>query len=396
MKSSGKDLDSGDTLLAEKQLKFGAHITFQHICTVLEDALDKLAVLGIIPYAQEGLAEALVKEDIEAELKNLEKETEEEKKQIFRMQNILKECVTLQRARKRLHNRIKDRSFDYHFQLISARLIQEQLLFPNYLVKVEKDRIFLNKIIENTRDEIISKCTYNHLVQAIDNTNAVNAEREKCLGECIETEKRLLQVSRQCLKVKQQLKLEIQDLDDIIEYMKVKRQKRKYDNSLASRYTTKHTALQVEQKMNVIKNSFSDLQAELEQVREKMRLENSATKTITGFLKKSQSKHEEMLEYWMDRYEQDVEVITKKLEQLKHSRSQTWEQALNMLRNYNQYETIVNDYKRQEEEENVTKDYEFSILRSAIQIQSWWRLIMVLKRLGPFRKRRDKKKKSSK
>lgn len=55
MKSSGKDLDSGDVSLAEKQLKYGAHITFQHICTVLEDALDKLAVLGIIPYSQEGM-----------------------------------------------------------------------------------------------------------------------------------------------------------------------------------------------------------------------------------------------------------------------------------------------------------------------------------------------------
>lgn len=181
------------------------------------------------------MAEALEKEDIEAELKNLEKETEEEKKQIFRMQSILKECVTLQRARKRLHNRIKDRSFDYHFQLISARLIQEQMLFPNYLVKVEKDRMFINKIIENTREEIMTKCTYNNLIQAIDHTNATNAEREKCLGESIETEKRLLQVSRQCLKVKQQLKLEIQDLDDIIEYMKVKRQRKKYDNSMASR-----------------------------------------------------------------------------------------------------------------------------------------------------------------
>lgn len=168
------------------------------------------------------------------------------------------------------------------------------------------------------------------------------------------------------------------------------------DNYYIFRYTTKHTALQVEQKVNVIKNSFSDLKAELEQVREKMRLEDSATKTITAFLKRSQSKHEEMLEYWMDRYEQDVEVITKKLEQLKYSRSQTWEQALNMLRNYNQYETIVNDYKRQEEEENEEKDYESSLLHSAIQIQSWWRLIMVMKRLGPFRKRRDKKKKGTK
>lgn len=142
--------------------------------------------------------------------------------------------------------------------------------------------------------------------------------------------------------------------------------------------------------------TYDDIVDNLENSEEATKTEEMVTKSICTFLNKRHAQLEEMLEYWMERYERQIDEAQRRLDDLRNKRSQQWDQTFSILQLYTNYSQIVDESKREELEMEKRSTREKRLLDASVRIQTWWRFIMVRKQLGPFRVKRKGKGKGKK
>ena len=136
---------------------------------------------------------------------------------------------------------------------------------------------------------------------------------------------------------------------------------------------------------------LEDTTDDLQESEKAIETEDRVTKTISTFLNKRHAQLEELLEYWMERYERRIEEAQRRLDELRSKRSQQWDRTFHILQLYTSYTQVIDEYKKEQQEIEKRATTEKRQVDSAVRLQTWWRFMMVRKQLGPFRVKRKGK-----
>lgn len=138
------------------------------------------------------------------------------------------------------------------------------------------------------------------------------------------------------------------------------------------------------------------MKEDLETLRYKIDEEARVNSEIETYLRQNHQILEDKVEYWMDKYDRDVEQKQHELDVLKASKANDLAKLQELTQKYSEYEKVVIEDRVAKEQARRKAEQELEELKSAVKIQSWWRGTMVRKQLGPYSKKKKKKGKKGK
>ncbi|KAJ3036130.1 hypothetical protein HDV00_003042 [Rhizophlyctis rosea] len=343
----------------------------QAYISILEDALEQLAVLGDI-------APDVGKTD--------NKPLGEEVTRILKDQRALEaryqELLLEQDRLKALPNKTKYKESQLAILDITNELQQStQVLAKSLkthpsvaqnLLKIQQERSSLQALIGKTIREM-RESRFDSLVNTVEeeyrkrNTlqNTINRENEasellKSLQRDLTTEKRLLEEeTTDRNQVIQQLKDTIQEINALTtsEQKYIKKETRAHETSVKQQCVHKESLLE-SQKRTLL---------------QKLEQEQKAHAKIAEFLSRQREGLERQIQEWMTKYEEDTEAKANELEALKQRRTQDLDKFEELIQAYESLEKIVEEdraLKQKEAEElRIAKERE----RAATRVQRWYR-----------------------
>ncbi|KXJ11117.1 dynein regulatory complex protein 9 [Exaiptasia diaphana] len=369
-----------------------------HISAVLEDCADQLAILGhIMPSSLEGrldsnqivddeLGEILQgQKDIEMRYESLLNQREEMKGQ----QNLSKVLDSDARVKSAAHS-LRDGK-----QALNASFKQNPLTSDN-LMKIQEDRKFLQDVIEETLAEVINKNTFESLVNAVTMEKEKKAKLQQTILKEEESRKLVKSLQKQLVEVNKEKENEVQQRNEMIAHLKDQLQEMKAKTSMEGKYIKKDAEVRVSCTMKRCQQSENSLKEELETLKYKIDEEARVNAEIEAYLKQHHQLLEEKVEYWMEKYDHDVEQKQHELDVLKASKANDLARLQELTQKYSEYEKVVIEDRVEKEKARRQAEQEAEELRMTIKIQSWWRGVMVRRQLGPYSKKKKKKGKKGK
>lgn len=369
-----------------------------HISAVLEDCVDQLAILGhIMPPSLQGKQEA-------AQI------VDDELGQILQDQRDLEsryEVLVNHRDDPHTNNKsllkVPD-DLQLHFVAKSLRestnalnrSFKQNPLSNDSLSKIQADRKFLQDVMEETLEEIVTHKSFDSLVRAVDTEKEKKAGLQQTILKEEESRRLVKTLQRQLLEVKKEKESEIQQRNEMIAHLKDQLQEMKAKTSMEGKYIKKDAEVRVSCTQKRCQQAEGSLKEDLETLRYKIDEEARVNSEIETYLRQHHQILEEKVEYWMEKYDRDVEQKQRELDILKASKANDLAKLQELTQKYSEYEKVVIEDRVAKEQARRQAEQELEELKSATKIQSWWRGTMVRKQLGPYSKKKKKKGKKGK
>lgn len=368
-----------------------------HISAVLEDCIDQLVILGhIMPPSLEGKQDA-------AQI------VDDELGQILRDQRDLEsryEVLVNQRDDPNSNNRglLKVQDLQAHSVAKSLRentnalnrSFKQNPLTNDSLSKIQADRKFLQDVMEETLEEIVTRKSFDSLVRAVNKEKEKKAGLQQTILKEEESRKLVKTLQRQLLEVKKEKESEIQQRNEMIAHLKDQLQEMKAKTSMEGKYIKKDAEVRVSCTQKRCQQGENSLKEDLETLHYKIDEEARVNSEIETYLRQHHQILEDKVEYWMDKYDRDVEQKQHELDVLKASKANDLAKLQELTQKYSEYEKVVIEDRVAKEQARRKAEQELEELKSAVKIQSWWRGTMVRKQLGPYSKKKKKKGKKGK
>lgn len=165
---------------------------------------------------------------------------------------------------------------------------------------------------------------------------------------------------------------------------------------MEGKYIKKDAEVRVSCTQKRCQQGENSLKEDLETLHYKIDEEARVNSEIETYLRQHHQILEEKVEYWMDKYDRDVEQKQHELDVLKASKANDLAKLQELTQKYSEYEKVVIEDRVAKEQARRKAEQELEELKSAVKIQSWWRGTMVRKQLGPYSKKKKKKGKKGK
>ncbi|XP_046851983.1 dynein regulatory complex protein 9-like [Xenia sp. Carnegie-2017] len=373
-----------------------------YVSCVLEDCLDQLAILGtIMPSNLERRA-------------NAEQIVDSEIAEILEGQRQLEskfENLVLKREKSRMGKTLQSQNVENDKRILQAasnlrdgalevsRSFKNNPLSNDNIAKTQADRKFLQDVIQATLEEVNSSQTFQSLTDAVNREIQKKEQLQQTILREEESRKAVKTLQRQLVEVRKQKEQEIQQRNEMIAHLKDQLQEMKAKASMEGKYIRKDADVRVSITQKICQQSEDSLKQELEKLQYKIGEESRVNEEIESYLRTHHQELEEKVEYWMEKYDKDVEAKQHELDVLKASKAHDLSRLQELTQKYSEYEKVVIEDRIEKEKLRRQAEQEEEELKATINIQSWWRGVMVRRQLGPYslkKKKKGKKGKSAK
>ncbi|NXX12692.1 DRC9 protein, partial [Podargus strigoides] len=357
------------------------------ITAVLENCVDQLSILGhIMPVSCEG------KTDISHMSSQEMKEITETQKALDVNYQELKsarqengETVTSMSPKSIKHKeQLRETEELKSIHHLSSRAMKHSALSLENLRKIQAERQYASDVITVTMKQIQESGTFNSLTEAIEKEKAKKSKFYDLLIRSEEGKKEVKALKKQLQDVKKETEIELQNRDSMIAYLNDKFQETNAKMDMESCYTKKSTDIQVQQTQKKCSNAENILNKEIQKLRSKTDEEIQVHTETENFLRQNHKVAEEKLEYWMEKYENDMDAKDEELDALKASKADNLEMLQSLAHEYKMFEeTIISD-RAEKEAKRKQLERDALELKNILKLQAWWRGTMVRRNLGPY------------
>ncbi|KAI8498737.1 PREDICTED: IQ domain-containing protein G-like [Branchiostoma belcheri] len=367
------------------------------VATVLEDCVDQLVVLGkIMPVSYEGRPDAdeIVGDEI-GRIVDSQRQLEQQFSQLMTARQDTKVSGAVGKMDRLMQ-------LDQDITAVSGglkgsnqfftRSLKQSPLTSDNLEKIQADRAFVESVMVEAQSELAVSGTFLSLLQSVLSEREKKANLQQTILREEEGRKRIKQLQRLKLEVRKEKEVEIQNRNEMIAHLKDQLQEMKAKTNMEGKYVKKNAEVQVFQTQKRCNMSEQALREELEALKVKIDEEVRVNGEIESFLKTHQRELEEKVEYWMEKYDKDVDAKQHELDVLKASKAQDLARLQELTKLYAEYEQVVVEDRIEKEKARRKAEQEAIELQCAIKLQSWWRGVMVRKGLGPYKKGKKGKK----
>lgn len=369
-----------------------------HISAVLEDCVDQLAILGhIMPPSLQGKQEAA--QIVDDELGQILQDQRDLESRYEVLVNHRDDPHTNNKSLLKVPDDLQLHSVAKSLRESTNALnrsFKQNPLSNDSLSKIQADRKFLQDVMEETLEEIVTSKSFDSLVRAVDTEKEKKAGLQQTILKEEESRRLVKTLQRQLLEVKKEKESEIQQRNEMIAHLKDQLQEMKAKTSMEGKYIKKDAEVRVSCTQKRCQQAEGSLKEDLETLRYKIDEEARVNSEIETYLRQHHQILEEKVEYWMEKYDRDVEQKQHELDVLKASKANDLAKLQELTQKYSEYEKVVIEDRVAKEQARRQAEQELEELRSATKIQSWWRGTMVRKQLGPYSKKKKKKGKKGK
>ncbi|XP_072550721.1 dynein regulatory complex protein 9 [Salminus brasiliensis] len=283
-----------------------------------------------------------------------------------------------------------------HEELNHTHTLEERPLSHDKLAKVQRDRQFVAEVMGNVLAELQDRGSFHSLVQAVEEEMKSQAQLQDIIIREQEGRLRTKVLQRQLLDLRQEKMLELQKRQEWTAHLKDRLQEMKVKTSLEKRYADSSAELLIYQAQKLSTQEEQELEDEIKLLQEKMDEEIRVHLEMESFLKANQTSLGEKLEYWMERYERDMEEKHQELSALKINKTNNLAHLQDLAKKYRESEQVIIEDRL--EKENLRLQLEKQQLErdAATKIQSWWRGTLVRKGLVSNKKSKKPKAKQGK
>lgn len=342
-----------------------------HISAVLEDCVDQLAILGhIMPPTLEGKPDAaqIVEDELgqilqdqrdlesryEALMSNRDDPNSNHKSQLRVMDDTLPSVARSLRDSTNALNR----SF------------RQNPLTNDSLSKIQADRKFLQEVMEETLGEVVSSRSFNSLVKAVNTEKEKKAGLQQTILKEEESRRLVKTLQRQLGDVKKEKESEIQQRNEMIAHLKDQLQEMKAKTSMEGKYIKKDAEVRVSCTQKRCQQGENALKEDLETLRYKIDEEARVNSEIETYLRQHHQILEDKVEYWMTKYDSDVEQKQHELDVLKASKANDLAKLQELTQKYSDYEKVVIEDRVAKEQARRKAEQELEELKAATKVSS--------------------------
>ncbi|KAK4880373.1 hypothetical protein RN001_008519 [Aquatica leii] len=314
--------------------------------TVLEDAIDELAILGKIGTFAKVSAE-------------------------YQYQSVEERCS----------------SYIPETQLYDPETIatyEEAMLRARY-IKFQRDRSFVEKVLYETMSSLVKNNEFVCLKKYVDQ-HYTNINNEDEVFRCYDLNQETFNNLENLLEQERfQNNAKLQKLSETIGNLKDKIEDVCLENRVKLRYVKEWEESRLEQ---------NDLQLDYAEVFYTRSINNFKTDIdremrinaeIEGFILEIQQDHTQQIQHWMERYDTEIEVRDTEIQMLKEKREDQFNRLHQLSELFEQHRNDINSYLAVKEIRRLEEELRQKQIRAAIRIQAWWRGTMYRKCLGPYR-----------
>uniref|UniRef100_A0A4W4DSF1 Dynein regulatory complex protein 9 n=1 Tax=Electrophorus electricus TaxID=8005 RepID=A0A4W4DSF1_ELEEL len=263
---------------------------------------------------------------------------------------------------------------------------------PNKMKYVSCCRQFLAQVKSDTLAELQEKGTFQSLWQALEEEKKRKANLQDIIIREEEGCLRAKALQRQLLDIRKEKTCEARN--EMTAHLKDQLQEMKVKTSLERKYVKSCAELLVYQGQKLNTRQEKQLEDEIKMLEGKLEEERRVHKEMESFLKEHQTVKVK-LEYWVERYEKDMEDKQQELNALRTNKNNNLAQLQDLAKKVESKQVIIEDRLVKD---NLRRQLERAQLErnAAIKIQSWWRGTVVRKCLGPYKKAKKPKSKERK
>jgi len=357
--------------------------------SILDETINKLSVLGrVLPAQIDSKADAtkIVNKEVENYVST--HQTTEEK-----LEAVLK-ARALEIKEKKLVEELKTQ-MSLSLRGSEQQMIQSPLTKDNY-EKIQRDLNFTKEVLQATQDQLLESNGFSVLEQSI----AEEKEKKLKLQSFIVNEEngrdKIKFLQKEIKKVKQEHETEALKCNKIIAHLKDQVQELKAKSAMESKYLKNSVDNSIAQNLKKCCNEENELSQSLDEITKKIDTEERSHHEIENYLKKHQKILEDKVQFWMQKYEDDIRSKNHDLNVLKYSKQSDLDRLHELLQRYTELEKAI-VHERIEKEKSRRKLLQDQLeYDGALLIQNWIRGELVTKKLGPFGTKKKKKKRKSK
>ncbi|CAG5123707.1 unnamed protein product, partial [Candidula unifasciata] len=341
-----------------------------HVATVLEDCVDQLCVLGrIMPasYELKPNVVGIVRDEL-TQLVNHQLELENKYQSVlFKKMELIgktKNHEKLLAAEKEVLSAggdLKNSTQVFH------RSLRQSPLTADNLIKVQKDRGYVEQIVSDTMADLVQRCSFQPLLKAVTTEKQHKASHEQTIQSEQEGRKRIKQLQKEIQDVKKEHEIEIQHRIEMISHLKDQLQEMKAKTGMENKYVRKCADAAVAQTQKRCFLAEKKKKDQTERLQRKIDEENRAHQEIISFLHSHKSELDKKLEFWSEKYEVDKEAKQKELDTLKQTKAKDLEKLQELTKLYKEYEMIVVEDRIEKEKARRKLDLESIELKAAIK-----------------------------
>ncbi|XP_051874850.1 dynein regulatory complex protein 9 isoform X2 [Pristis pectinata] len=269
-------------------------------------------------------------------------------------------------------------------QLFNMSLKQNPLSAGN-LAKVQTDRQFALDVITNALKELHLSGTFLTLLDVIEREKQKKINMQNAIIREEEGRRKIKALRNHLQNLRKEKEAEQQNKNEMIAHLKDQVQEMKAKTSMEGKYMKRDAELQIQQTQKKCASEEHKLKEEVQLLKSKIDQETRVHLEIEKFLRQNQADLEEKLEFWMEKYDKDIEAKQSELISLKSSKTSNLQRLKEYSEKYLTYERVIIEDRVEKENECKRRTQEEKEFRSIIKLQSWWRGVMVRRGIGIYK-----------
>lgn len=359
--------------------------------TVLDDLVNQLSVLGkVMPVQMDTAPDAgdMVKSEVKNAIKTQQTTEEKLEAVLSARANEIKEKILVKELNDMMSLGLRG---------TEQTMKQSPLTKDNY-AKIQEDRTFAEIILVKTQEELLERNECSYITEAVVREKETKMKYQSQIIKEEQGRHRIKELQRQIAEVKHEKEVEVQHCNEMIAHLKDQLQEMKAKSQMEAKYIKKNAENVVTQNRRKCDITEEKRTEELEALKRKIDSEERSHQEVTNYLKKHHAILEGKVEFWMNKFESDNQAKQHELTVLKTSKTNDMDRLHELLKKYTEYEKVVVHDRIEKEKDRRRNEQDLIELQSAVMLQSWWRGAMVMRKLGPFgkKKKKGRKKKGGK
>ncbi|XP_059363095.1 dynein regulatory complex protein 9 isoform X2 [Carassius carassius] len=303
-------------------------------CAVLQDCADQLAVLGNIIHHG-----ADTKQRTELHLKT---------------------------ARLMAGSSLSDFTGELH-QSQKQLSIQERLFTPDNLAKLQKDRQFVSDVVNGLMVDLQEKNSFQSLFSAVEEERKKKAQLLEIINREEEGRLRIKALQKELLDIHKQKTEECVRLEELVAYLRDQVQDIRMRSNRQGKFVNSCAEQLVCQGLKVNSQKEKELEDEVGNLQEK-------------------------LQFWIQRYEKDMEKKEQEITALQNKRNVSQARIQELSKKCRDMQEVIIEDRTEKERLRAKLEKEQKERDAATKIQAWWRGTLVRKGLGSPKKDKSKSK----
>ncbi|XP_016132179.1 dynein regulatory complex protein 9 [Sinocyclocheilus grahami] len=322
-------------------------------CAVLQDCANQLAVLGNIMHPG----------------KDTQQRTE----------------LHLKTARLMAGSSLSDFTGELH-QSQKQLSIQERLFTPDNLAKVQKDSNS-TKIVD-----LQEKNSSQSLFSAVEEQRKKKAQLLDIINREEEGRLRIKALQKELLDIHKQKTEECVRLEELVAYLRDQVQDIRVLSNRQGKFVNSCAEQLVCQGLKVNSHKEKELEDEVGMLQERTEEEKNVHMELETFLKRQHANLQEKLQFWIQRYEKDMEKKEQEITALQNKRNVSQARIQELSKKCRDMQEVIIEDRTEKECLRAQLEKEQKERDAATKIQAWWRGTLVRKGIGSPKKDKSKSK----